>query len=273
MVGTVTTPQLRVLRVVVFAALCVALAATAHVSMSAAGLPVPVLVGAFAGTAGGTWLLAGRRRGLAMVSGWMVAVQAALHVLFEATASVGTGPVQAVRTAPGWAQLLLCTPRGVNPAGMSPDELARTAGLDPDALSATGSGSLAPMSDMAGMTSMNGMTGMPGTGAVHGMAGMGSAPLVDGLSAGMLAAHLLAALACALLLWRGEAAIAGLFEVLRTLAAVFLPVLALLALTPRGWEPPAPARPRSRHTRLPRLAVLSHALVRRGPPRNIALAF
>ncbi|MCC9306145.1 hypothetical protein LN042_03315 [Kitasatospora sp. RB6PN24] len=265
-----TTRQLRVLRAVVFATLCVALAATAHVSMSETGLPMPVLGGAFAGTAGGTWLLAGRRRGLATVSGWMVAVQAALHTLFEHTGSMGTTPAQAVRGAPDLVSLLLCTPRGANPTGLSPAELARMAGLDPDALPATGSATMTPMTGMQGMS---GMAGMQGTGAVHGMAGAGSAPLVDGLSAGMLAAHLLAALACALLLWRGEAAIVGLFEALRTLAGVFLPVLALLTLTPRGWEPPAPTHPRSRHTRLPRLALLSHALVRRGPPRSVAPAF
>ncbi|MBB4927605.1 hypothetical protein [Kitasatospora kifunensis] len=257
-----TTRQIRMLRAAVFATLCVALAATAHVSMSAAVLPGSVLVGAFAATAGGTWLLAGQRRGLAMVSGWMVAVQAVLHTLFEATASVGTGPVQAVRVAPDWVNLLLCTPGGVNTSGLSPDGLARMAGLDPDALSATGSGAVVPMNGMAGMS---GMSGMPGAGAGHGMAGMA------GLSAGMVAAHLLAALACALLLWRGEAAIIGLFEVLHALAGAFLPVLALLALTPRGNEPAAQARPRPCHIRLPRLAVLSHALVRRGPP-HAALA-
>ncbi|WP_280671163.1 MULTISPECIES: hypothetical protein [unclassified Kitasatospora] len=255
-----TTRQIRMLRAVVFATLCVALAATAHVSMSEAMLPGSVLLGAFAGTAGGTWLLAGSRRGPAAISVWMVAVQAALHVLFEATASVGPGAGQAVRGAPDWVNLLLCSPGGANLAGMSPEGLARTAGLDPDTLSVTGSGGMAPMHGMAAMADLQ------GTGTAHSMVGMGSAPLVDGLSAGMLSAHLLAALACALLLWRGEAAIVGLFEVLRTLAGALLPVLALLVLAPRGCEPAAPARPRPCHTRLPRLAVLSHALLRRGPP-------
>ncbi|WP_280694799.1 hypothetical protein [Kitasatospora sp. GAS204B] len=261
-----TTWQIRMLRAVVFAILCVALAAAAHVSMSDAALPGPVLAGTFAGTAGSTWLLAGHRRGLAVISGWMVAVQGALHVLFEATASVGAGPVRVVGGGPDWVNLLLCTPGGVNPAGMSPGALARMAGLDPGMLPVTGSNAMAPMAGMANMS------GMPAAGSVHGMVGMGSTPLVGGLSAGMVIAHLLAALACALLLWRGEAAITGLFEALRALAEVFLPVLALLALTARGCEPSALMRPRPCHLRIPRLAVLSYAVVRRGPPRA-AMAF
>ncbi|WP_327065121.1 PE-PGRS family protein [Kitasatospora sp. NBC_01302] len=271
MVRTVTIRQIRMLRAVVFATLCVALAATAHVSMAEAVLPVPVLAGAFAGTVGGSWLLAGRRRGPVAISGWMVTVQAALHTLFEATATVQASPVRAGRGAPDWVNLLLCTRGGSNPTALTPQGLAALAGLAPG----TPVGSqAAAMPSMPGMSGMAGMSGMPGNGTSGtGMSGMGT-PLVDGLSAGMLAAHLLAALACALLLWRGERAIVGLFETLRTLAGVFLPVLALLALafTPHGDEPPAPPRRRPARTRLPRLVALSHAVVRRGPP-SPALAF
>lgn len=113
-----------------------------------------------------------------------MAVQAALHTLFQAT--VSAGPVQTVRGTADWVDLLLCTPGGANPTGMSPAGLAVMAGLDPGALSGTGSAAMAPMAGMAGMAGMGGMGGMPAAGAVRGMAGMGAAPLLDGLSAWML---------------------------------------------------------------------------------------
>ncbi|MFE5587744.1 hypothetical protein [Kitasatospora sp. NPDC056531] len=242
MVAIVTAWQLRMLRAAVFAALCVAVSATAHFSMSEAELPGPTLVAAFAGTAGGTWLLAGRRRGLAVIGLWMVAAQSALHLLFESTSSTGGAAVKAGSAAPDWASLLLCSPGG-DSTGIAPAGLARMAGLDSDALP---------------------VAGMPGMAGIRSMPGADSMAMAHGLSGGMLAAHLMAALVCALLLRRGEAAIVGIFEVLRTLAGVFLPVLLLLA--PGGHKPAEPARPRPRRDRLPRLEVLSHALVRRGPP-------
>ncbi|MFF7636429.1 PE-PGRS family protein [Kitasatospora sp. NPDC008050] len=265
-----TIRQIRMLRAVVFATLCVALAATAHVSMAEAVLPGSVLAGAFAGTVGSTWLLAGRRRGPVAISGWMVAVQAVLHTLFEATATAHATPLRAGHGAPDWVNLLLCTPGGTNPSGLTPEGLAALAGLAPGTPVGPNS---AAMPAMPGMNGMSGMSGLPGMNGMPGMSGMGT-PLVDGLSAGMVAAHLLAALACALLLWRGEQAIVGLFETLRVLAGVFLPVLALLtvAFTPRGAEAPAPPRRRPARTRLPRLVALSHAVVRRGPPAAV-LAF
>ncbi|GAA1943448.1 hypothetical protein GCM10009738_16130 [Kitasatospora viridis] len=238
-----TVCQLRTLRAAVFATLCVAVSATAHFSMSGAELSAPALVAAFAGTAGGTWLLAGRRRGLPAVTLWMVTAQSALHLLFESTAVA-----QAPRSAPDWAGLLLCTPKG-GTAGMTPAALARMAGLDPDAPSAGGA-----MGQMPAMPGMQGMAGMRG----------GATAMPLGLSPGMLAAHLVAALLCAVVLWRGEAAIAGVFELLRVLAAVFLPVLLLLAPHGPGRVPTVRRRPT--RDRLPRLVSLSHVLSRRGPP-------
>ncbi|MGF1425423.1 hypothetical protein [Kitasatospora sp. LaBMicrA B282] len=252
--GTVTTRQIRMLRAVVFATLCVALAAAAHVSMSGAVAPGPVLAGAFAATVGATWLLAGQRRGAVVIGGWMVCLQAALHLLFEATARVPAGPVQGLRGTPDWVNLLLCTPGGANPPGMTPSQLAVMAGMDPGTLS---SGT---------MPGMSGMAGMSGMGGGHVVAGLDWGPSVAGMSLGMLAAHLLAALACALLLWRGESALVGLFEALRALAGAVLPVFVLLVLSPLDGEAPARVRRRPTRTRLPRLVALSHAVVRRGPP-------
>ncbi|MER6361872.1 hypothetical protein [Kitasatospora sp. NPDC001527] len=286
----VMTDRIRSLRAVVFAALCVALAATAHVAMAGSGVSAPVLAGAFGLTLGVTWLLAGQRRGLTVISCWMVAAQTALHLTFEQAGSLfGGGLTSTPRT--DWASLLLCNPEAT-PPGLSSDDLALMAGLDPDvppsgmaatlpvhahahgAAAATpdlssaagapvpGSGSTAASaSGMAG----HGMNGMSGTG------GMGGHDMAaHGMSTGMIAAHVLAALACALLLWRGETALVRLFELLGALGAVLagalLTPLLVLFGRPAGYRPPDGPRPVGHRARLPRSVLLSHALARRGPP-------
>ncbi|MFI6446629.1 hypothetical protein [Kitasatospora sp. NPDC050543] len=275
-----TTWQLRTLRTAVFAALCVTLAAAAHLSMSQADLPAPVLLAALGATAGCTWVLAGRRRSLAVISLWMVAAQGVLHLLFERATPSGGAVAAPAGAAPDWVHLLLCTPTGANTTGMSPVELARTAGIDPDSVSlaalplpghrmvsTAGHHGLTAVQNLGAPGSTSGAGDMNGMGGMGGMESLPGVPAMAGhaLSPGMLLAHLVAALACAVLLRRGEDAIAGLSALLRTLADVVLPLL-LLLLVPRGHRLPAPARPRARHTRLPRLVVLCHALVRRGPP-------
>ncbi|MDH6574459.1 hypothetical protein [Kitasatospora sp. MAP5-34] len=264
MVAIVTSWLPRMLRAAVFAALCVALAATAHVTMSDAGLPAYVLVAASAGTVGATWLLADRRRGLAVVGGWMVAVQAALHLFFEAAAPMG-GPAGRL----GYSaldlvnHLLLCGP-GQASTGMAPDEVAPAAGLNADVLSVSVVDSTPDMQGLSGMPDMTTMPGMPG------MTRAGSMGLTHGMSVGMLFAHLLAALACALLLWRGEAAVAGLFELLCAAAGAVVPVL--LLFVPCRREPTPRCRPAAhRRARLPRPVLLLHTLVRRGPPSVFAV--
>ncbi|MFI9327010.1 hypothetical protein ACIGZJ_05605 [Kitasatospora sp. NPDC052868] len=291
------TDRIRSLRAAVFAALCVALAATAHVAMGGAGVSPAVLAGAFGLVLGFSWLLAGRQRGLGLISLWMVAAQTVLHLVFQQAGTSATGGGGLGRLAgTDWAGLLLCNPQSL-PADISPTELARMAGLDPDTPpvsgiramagmhhSASSLGAVLPgsseasgMSGMAGMSDMPGMTGMTGMGSSagtppHGMSAHGMSAhdmsahgmSAHGMSAGMLAAHVLAALACALLLWRGEAALVRLFDLLAALAGALLPILVLAA--PRGYRPPAAPRPVARRARPPRLVLLSHALVRRGPP-------
>ncbi|KJK56502.1 hypothetical protein [Saccharothrix sp. ST-888] len=295
MVGIVTTWQLRTIRAVVFATLCVAMSATAHLSMSEAGIPGWVLLAAFAGTAAVTWLLAGQRRGPAVISAWMIAAQTCLHLLFERGAPMSTGASAAAGAsgqahgALDWTRLLLCTSDGI-PNGVQPLELARAAGLDPAALSAAGLPPYGPDSAVqatqaihlhggaAGLTDPSAMSqampGMPaGSGSVGGSVGALSesmAPsMAHGLSTGMLLAHLLAGLACALLLWRGEAAVAGLFQLVRTLAAVLVPLL--LLFVPRSPEPSVPGPAARRRTGQPRSVLLTHAVVRRGPPVVLAV--
>ncbi|MFB7613262.1 hypothetical protein [Kitasatospora sp. NPDC056181] len=288
----VMTDRIRSLRAVVFAALCVALAATAHVAMAGSGVSAPVLAGAFAVTLGFTWLLAGRRRGPGLISAWMVAAQTALHLTFEQAGALASGN-GLVRLAPtDWAALLLCNPDRA-PAGLSPADLARMAGIDPDVpptgdlrpsagahhlaahggtASAGPAGAADPgMAGMPGMPGGSGGTGLSGGAGMPGGSGMsGHDMAAHGMSAGMIAAHLLAALACALLLWRGETALARLFELLGALGAVLAGVLLapLLALwsRPHGYRPPVPPGPAAHRVRPPRLVLLSHALIRRGPP-------
>ncbi|MFF2541861.1 hypothetical protein ACFVUY_04800 [Kitasatospora sp. NPDC058063] len=305
MSAIVMTDRIRLLRAVVFAALCVAMAATAHVAMAGPGVSPRVLAGGFAAVLGLTWLLAGKRRGLGVISLWMVVAQTALHQLFEQAGAFSRGGGGLGRLATtDWAALLLCNPDRA-PGGLSPVELARMAGIDPDVPPLTGSlrptagthhGAPGPTGvhpELSGTTGMAGTTGMPAgphampDGTFHGdgsydaaqvlVGGSTQGPAHDmahgmshGMSPGMTAAHVLAALACALLLWRGDAALVRLFELLGALGSVvagalLLPLLALFA-RPFGHRAPAPPRPVDDRARPPRAVLLTHAVVRRGPP-------
>ncbi|MEU9040395.1 MULTISPECIES: hypothetical protein [unclassified Kitasatospora] len=296
MSAIVMTDRIRLLRAAVFAALCVAMAATAHVAMAGSGVSPTALAGAFGAVLGLTWLLAGKRRGLGAISVWMIAAQTALHQLFEPAGALGRGGGGLGRLATtDWAALLLCNPDRA-PGGLSPVELARMAGIDPDVPPTAGG--LRPMAGMhhgaagagasANGTAMDmglpGMAGMPGMphpmpggmsdpttgGLTHDMAGGMSHGMSHGMSPGMAAAHVLAALACALLLWRGDAALVRLFDLLGAFGAgvagaLLLPLLALFA-RPFGYRAPAPPRPADDRARPPRSVLLTHAVVRRGPP-------
>jgi hypothetical protein len=96
---------------------------------------------------------------------------------------------------------------------------------------------------------------------------MDATPMGDP-STGMLVAHLLAGLLCGLWLAHGEKAA---FRILRAVAGRLLAPLRLLL------APPAPIdRPRVRGRRLssdraPRLLLLVHAIVSRGPPARTAV--
>ncbi|MFJ6619093.1 hypothetical protein ACIQOW_16130 [Kitasatospora sp. NPDC091335] len=302
MSAIVMTDRIRLLRAVVFAALCVAMAATAHVAMAGSGVTPSVLAGAFGAVLGLTWLLAGKRRGLGVISLWMVVAQTVLHQLFEQAGALSRGGGGLGRLAgTDWAALLLCNPDRAT-GGLSPVELARMAGIDPDVPPTTGG--LRPTAGMhhgapgatavdQGLPGMTGMAGMPsgphvmpdGTfhgggsydagqslagGPAHGTAHDVAHGMSHGMSPGMTAAHVLAALACALLLWRGDAALVRLFELLGALGAVvagalLLPLLALFA-RPFGCRAPAPPRPADDRARPPLSVLLTHAVVRRGPP-------
>ncbi|MBQ0985437.1 hypothetical protein KBZ10_13110 [Streptomyces sp. F63] len=227
---------LRLARAAVFAAVCVVTTALGH-ALSSGGPLLWWAVGlAFTVTAPGAWWLTGRERGAAAVVGATVGVQALLHLLFS-LAGHGFGAHHgAASTHSGTA---------VQHHGTHP--LAATEAA------------------------------VPGTGAVTG-AGMPAdhpsllSAVTHGNSAGMLLAHLLAAVVCGLWLWRGEAAAHRLGRALAALLAAPLRRLRDVLFSPAdardaarrpcrsaaaGWERPQPAP-----------VSLRHAVVRRGPPRG-----
>ncbi|MCJ0868034.1 hypothetical protein [Streptomyces sp. AP-93] len=235
---------MRATRAAVFAAVAVALGAVGHSYMSGTDLPALVLLSAFGLIGGLAWLSAGRRRGPLSIAAALLAVQAVLHFLFSASAG------------------------GSHQAGAG-----ASAGMGAGAGAGADAGREGAAADAVhGMHSMDGIDGMSGMDGMAGMAGMGemaAGHAHDGL--GMVAAHVLAGLFCALWLAWGEAAVfrlaaalaAGallaarpLSRVLALLRARGIPVPPARAFRPAGYE-----RPRTL-----RGAVHAHTAERRGPP-------
>ncbi|MFD9635474.1 hypothetical protein [Streptomyces violascens] len=248
-----TNPRspLRTLRAAMFAALCVALAAVGHSSMSGHDIPLPVLLAAFAATAALAWCAAGRQRGVAAIAGGQVAAQGALHVLFAKTQPM-TGMATASDLMPMPTPTMTCG--------------ARYAHLMPDPPDGNAMHDMPGMGDMAGMAGMDSMAGAAGQ--AHAMAMDAAAHTMSG---GMLVAHLLAALICGIWLWRGEAAAFRLARAVGALGVLAArPLRRALALVRTCVPaPPRPVRrPRPHHRPRPGLrgAVHSHAFIRRGPP-------
>ncbi|MGW4026053.1 hypothetical protein [Streptomyces sp. NPDC005009] len=200
-------------RAAVFAAVCVVLAALGHVMMSGDHVPLRTLAAGWVVTGAVGWGLAGRERGLPLITAVAVAAQTVLHSAFSLV-SPSAGPVDT----------------GAMPHGMHT------------------------------------MT-MP-TGASTGMEGHTTPS--DGSSAGMLAAHLLAALLCGLWLGYGERAV---FRVLRAVGGWLAAPARPLFLTPvPPRRPDLRVRRRRRSHRAPRLLLLVHAITSRGPPAGAAAA-
>ncbi|MFI2348877.1 hypothetical protein ACH492_17880 [Streptomyces sp. NPDC019443] len=74
---------IRALRAALFAAVCIALAATGHSFISAHDIPIPALLTAFAATTAVGWFAGGRRHGLPAIGTGLLAVQGALHLIFS----------------------------------------------------------------------------------------------------------------------------------------------------------------------------------------------
>lgn len=252
----------RAARSVLFAVVCVALAACGHVLMSDDPLPGWSLGLCVGGVGTLAWLVAGRERGQAAVVALTVAVQAALHgafTLVQTAPQADTGAGDGSALATRWADALLCGPYGDAAAAARTCDVAAQAGLtDSMALPGLEGGSSA----IAALGHTAHGAGTHAASPVHGMGAMtGTATW------GMLAAHVVAALLCGLWLARGECAA---FQILRALADRFHRPLALFrGLRPLPSAPPASAADRSVTLPCPRLLV--HALVTRGPPGEIAV--
>lgn len=198
-------------RAAVFAAVCVVLAALGHVMMSGDHVPLRTLTAGWAVTGAVGWGLAGRERGLPLITAVAVAAQTVLHSAFSLV-SPSAGPTDA----------------GTMPHGMHAMPVSPGAGTE---------GHTAPS---------------------------------DGSSAGMLAAHLLAALLCGLWLGYGERAV---FRVLRAVGGWLAAPARPLFLTPvPPRRPSLRVRRRRRSHRAPRLLLLVHAITSRGPPAGAAAA-
>ncbi|MCP3756361.1 hypothetical protein [Streptomyces sp. TBY4] len=230
---------MRATRAALFAAVAVALGAVGHSYMSGTDLPAWGLLSAFALTGGLAWLAAGRRRGPFPITGALLAVQAVLHLVFSASAGSG------------------------HSAGMG---MGMGAGADTGMHGTGGTHSAHSTASTGATESMQGMADMPG---MAGMGDMAAGHAHDGL--GMIAAHVLAGLFCALWLAWGEAAV---FRLATALAAGALlaarplsRVLALLRTRVRLVPPARAFRPAGfRRPRTLRGAVHAHTAERRGPP-------
>ncbi|MBW5425223.1 hypothetical protein GKQ77_27305 [Streptomyces sp. BG9H] len=225
-------PAFRLARAAVFAAVCVVTTAFGHALMSGASLPWWAVGYAFAATSAAAWWLTGRERGAPAVIGATVVAQLALHELFGVAQRMGPPTARAGDGMGGTD--------GMNHMN-HPMPMPSSAGAPGGHATAA---TTAPMPDEGASHWVMSVFGHSGT--------------------GMFLAHLVAALICALWLWRGEAAA---FRTGRALAAaVFVPLRLALSVLLTAL-PPAPPHVGAL-VPVPRLrgVLLQYAVSRRGPP-------
>lgn len=232
--------HLRMTRAAVFAAVCVLLAALGHVLMSGTAVPWWALTSAAVVTGGAAWCLAARERGLLLVSSVVVAVQTALHLWFSCAQGLVTPPPLPAPTG------------GTVHSALSTDHMASMVHMS----------HVMPMAPGADVGESTGALG-----SSDAMAGMGHA-MGGTSSAGMLAAHLLAALLCGLWLAYGERAA---FRILRAVAGWLAAPLRLPLTVPAPPHRPRIRARRGRSARTPHRLLLAHAITSRGPPVGTAV--
>jgi len=236
----------RTVRAAMFAAVCVLLAALGHVLMSGSSVPWWAMSAAAVATGGLGWCLARRERGLPLIMTVVVVTQGVLHSAFSLAQSAGEPSASGTLTDPASAA-------ASGSAGM--DALGHGMGSMP--MDAAHMGSMGMSMDMGNMGTM-GSDAMGHMG--HDMSG--------GSSAGMLAAHLLAALLCGLWLGYGERAA---FRILRALAGRLAAPLRLLRALPTPPHRPRVRARRGSSDRAPTRLLLVHAITSRGPPTGTAV--
>ncbi|MFE7974475.1 hypothetical protein [Streptomyces shenzhenensis] len=240
----------RTVRAGVFAAACVLLAALGHATMSGTAVPWWAMAAGAAGTGAAGWLLAGRERGRTLIVAVVTAAQAVLHESFSLAQRLASASVS--------------DPAGLPHAGAS----TSTSAMDMGSMGSMDMGSM-DMGSMGGMDlgstahTMHGMGGLDHMNGMHDMAGMSGAA-----SAGMFAAHLLAAALCGLWLAYGERAV---FRVLRAAAAWLAAPLRLLLALPTPFRRPSVHRCRDAACPAPVRLLLCCSLTFRGPPVGAAV--
>ncbi|MFI7345492.1 hypothetical protein ACIBSR_04405 [Streptomyces sp. NPDC049936] len=237
----------RLVRAVLFAAVCVLLAALGHSLMSGAAVPWWAAGAGLGGTAGAAWCVAGRERGLPAVVALSVAAQTVLHCAFAAIPTPSGLTPGSVPGGGGMAQ------PHMGPGHMNVGVGHGYLGVDHGHLDvAHGHLGAAHVHLGAGPMEM--------TGAGHDMSGSSSL--------GMWAAHTLAALLCGLWLAHGERAA---FDLLRAVAGW----LAVPLRLPRGTSTAAPIHPLVRRARgagrTPNRLLLADPITSRGPPPGLAV--
>ena len=250
----------RTLRAAMFAVVCVLAAVQGHVMASDLAVPGWALAAGAMAAGGAAWSLAGRERGLLVVASFAVITQVALHALFSlAQALAATTPSGGAPLVERWSRSLLCSPPagGAGSEGTSAATQSMSHAMaDPHAYHSMGSTEAA--GSMSGADSMGAVTHAGHAG--HGMEGMSST--------GMLVAHLVTALLCALWLAHGERAV---FRVLRVLAGWLVAPLGLLLRLPAPPHRPRIRARRSGTSRALRQLLLVHAITSRGPPVGTAV--
>ncbi|MFD7625131.1 hypothetical protein ACFV7Q_03625 [Streptomyces sp. NPDC059851] len=257
---------LRLIRAAVFTAVCVVLSAAGHALASCAPVPWWALVIGFLTVFAVTALLAGRRRSLRGLAAGLAAGQLGLHTVFglaqHHTAAATEARNAADTSLAELAAQLVCGGNSVPPGPADARRILEAAGLDPAALAAQAEA-------------------QAHTGHAH-LVRAATEPATGLLSPGMFAGHLLAALAAAWLLGRGDAALFRLVELSRSSAEAgpVRPLLAALAFVRAFGAGLAPAP--AGGPQLPRTAAepaaptgreaLQHTVIRRGPPTALALA-
>ncbi|MFJ1735645.1 hypothetical protein [Streptomyces sp. NPDC088254] len=227
----------RLTRAGVFAAVCVVTTTLGHTVMSGDVLPWWAVFLAIVATTTQGWWLTSRDCGAAAVVGATAAAQGFLHLLF------------------GLAHAIVRGPEAGSSAGHIPTD---------------GHGLMLSSSGMA--THMHHSGSVMARGSAEAAGAVSALPLESAIerqgTAGMLLAHLLAAVVCGLWLWRGELAarqlgralavllFAPLRRIRRLLTHPALDRAATSARTATGWPETSRTTP----------AVLRHAVVRRGPP-------
>ncbi|MEU3818785.1 hypothetical protein AB0E74_04110 [Streptomyces sp. NPDC030392] len=229
-------PALRLVRAVVFAAVCVLTAAVGHTLAADYPLPAGFLTGAMAATTAAAWWLGRAERGALAITASTVGVQLALHTIFSFAPVPGGGGHhgQHQQQAAALPQSV-CMGGATDPVAQAVWQAHTTAA--PPAPPG-------PESTLAYVVQL----------LTHG-------------SWTMFSAHVLAAVVCGLWMWRGEAAS---FTIARSLhGALFEPLrLALAGLAhPRPVSVPRGA-PVAVLPRPLRDLLLRHAVSRRGPPRG-----